>query len=1721
MALSGSIVTNEPSARITGGAGGDGGDTDTNFPELADPGRGGNDMWGANGGAGGAGVYGVTMVLNGAGAAIMGGAGGNAGVGDQWSAFDLEIHNEAKGGAGGAGVVVLKDTNGALPTVNNEGSITGGAGGHGGDALTTGPDTTFQSVGGAGGNGIESNGATIVSDNGGTISGGAGGAGGIAHATDATNGNGGDGGDGINGSNLTVVNSAIIEGGGGGVKGENGSGTAVDGKNGYGVHFTGGTNTLEIRKGSKIYGGVFADAGTDNTFILGGSDGDIFDGILSTQTDGTGDYQGFQTFEKKGSSNWTLTKVSDVSWTINEGTLTIGDGGGLGTAGTSVDTGPSTSEKGILAFKQSAGSTEVDTTITGKGKVVQDGQSTVTLVAANTYEGGTDLNAGVISVGQDDALGAATSDLNFNGGTLRITDTGMQSTARTIQWGGNGGGFDIDDAGNTFTIAQDLASAGTLLKKGAGTLVLTDLSAFAGAVAIDNGKLQIGDGGTTGKLGTGSSVTIADGASLVLDRTGNDLFIGQTISGRGQLVQQGEGKTILAADNQYTGNTIISAGALQLGNGGAAGSVDPDSVIDISTSAELVIDRGTVYSFNNKTTGDGKVVVDGPGTVSFTNTASDYSGGTELVRGKLIIASDNLLGTGDLILNGGTLSTESPFAMTRDISVLGVDSDFEIGTPNDLTLTGTFTGDNNSAFTKTGDGRLIFDSSADASGFAGTANVNEGVLLVNSNRFGGKVIVNNGGTLAGSGTVGDTHVEAGGTLAGKFSTTLTISGDLIVDTGSTIGVDIGGTTFDTGMFNVTGNLTLNGKLDVTTSGNAAPGIYRIFDYNPIKTMDDTGFQLGTIDGTLANPDDWKLEDTNPGQINLVNMQGMTFVVWDGSRVIDGDGVHGGNGTWDVAETNWKDYQSQTINGSWADGSVAVFKAASGTVIIDDQAGDVNAAGLVFETDGYRITGDPLNLVQGTSGTTPFIQVGVNNRAYEPPTAMIATVLHGHDGLNKTGDGTLVLTNNSDYTGKTTVSAGILQLGDNTLDGMVQTDIDLKRDSYGNGALVFKRSNDVDFEHSISGGGEVFQSGSGTTTFFKSNSFSGGLTVEAGRAKAGIAETAFGSGRVAVEKGATLDLDSFNETVGGLVGNKDGKGDGEIQLGSGTLTLNQDFYTDFSGKISGTGGLIKNENGTLTLSGTNDYSGVTVVYGGTLLQGAKGAFSRMSAYSVANDAALELGSFATDMASLSNGGTVDFGGSGGTALHIAGNYIGNGGTLVMNTVLGDDNSNTDTMKVDGSTSGTTTVVVKNRGGLGAQTLNGIELIDVGGKSDGAFDLKGDYTTKDGQAAILTSSAYAYTLQKGDAHSSNTNDWYLVSQYTGTNPDGPSPNCSDPNGCSNNPSGPSRFSPAAPVYTSYAASMQALNQLPTLQQRRGDQYIAKKTSAIHSDAGETDGQAIWARIEGAHNRLEPNTTAGRVQQDVNTVIMQAGVDGQFYEDENGRLIAGITGQYGNGRAKTSSEFDDSLGGGQLNTQGWGLGGTITWYGNDGFYVDGQAQANWYKTDLSFGGGNKGLSNDNNGFGYALSVESGKRFDLDEHWSLTPQAQLMFSSVDFDTFSDSYGATVSNRDGNSLNGRVGLAANYANSWQGTDSRLVNANVYGIANVYQEFLDGTSINYGGTRMKADQDRTWAGVGFGGTYAWADNKYSIYGEGTLNTSLNHFADSYAVKGNVGFRVNW
>src|SRR5690606_39845549 len=105
------------------------------------------------------------------------------------------------------------------------------------------------------------------------------------------------------------------------------------------------------------------------------------------------------------------------------------------------------------------------------------------------YTGGTRLFGGTLSVSSDSALGAPSSALHFDGGTLQVTGRDFDATTRAITLGDGGGGFDIADAGHRFTLAQDITGSGALVKDGAGTLVLTGTNHHAGGTRLYAGAL--------------------------------------------------------------------------------------------------------------------------------------------------------------------------------------------------------------------------------------------------------------------------------------------------------------------------------------------------------------------------------------------------------------------------------------------------------------------------------------------------------------------------------------------------------------------------------------------------------------------------------------------------------------------------------------------------------------------------------------------------------------------------------------------------------------------------------------------------------------------------------------------------------------------------------------------------------------------------------------------------------------------------------------------------------------------------------------------------------------------------------------------------------------------------------------------------------------------------------------------------------------------------------
>lgn len=1631
-----------------------------------------------NGGKGGAGVSASGAAINNTGT-IIGGDGGASGTGGVNAPIYLPQQTKlGDGGAGGDGIA------GTNLTVVNSAFISGGTGGAPGNG-----------VAGKGGAGLRVKGTTV--DNTGTIRGG----------------DGSLGGDGIVGSDLTVVNSGSISSGAG--------------NNGHAIYFNGGTNRLELHAGSNITGIVYAASGTGfNTFILGGETDATFAGNMTAGTtiDGNAQYYGFQVYEKTGTSTWSLTGSSE-QWTIRQGVLQIGDGGTEGIITGIVSTGIDETSKGTLAFNRSDVMTQAGI-VYGTGNVSQRGRGTTVLTGNNNYKGGTMLEGGTLSVSREANLGDTVGALTFDGGILQITGTTFKNTSRTINWGARGGGFDIADAGNTFTVDQNLGagSTGSLTKRGDGILVLTADNGYSGGTILDGGTLSVSrdvnlgdvsgglsfDGGTlqiTDTMSSARSVALASGGGTIsVNDTKTATFSGvfaDAGTAKGSFTKSGDGTLVLSGTNTYTGGTTVSGGILQLGDGSKDGSIIGDIVLG---GGDLVVDNKGATVLDGAISGAGSVTQNGVGTLTLSGNNS--YGDTDLNAGVISVGQEQNLGSGVLNFNGGTLQvTGTDFKGTNKVINWGAGGGtFDIVDANNVfALSNVFT--DTGGLTKSGAGILAL--SGDSSGFEGNTTVNAGSLRLDGGKLGdgtGTVTVASGGSLGGHGIIGgNTTVAGGGGLFGQSGQVLDFSGNLTLNAGSNVDVTLNGGPSTSELFHVDGNLIVDGTLSVNQNSQFGLGLYRIFQSdNPLT---DNGMKLA------GNNPNYQLQIVaGDGQVNLINNGGLVLNFWDGDAGPGGDNIiQGGNGTWNGGNQNWTDKDGQ-LNGQWDNDNFAVFQGTGGTVTIENGFTPM-VSGMQFFVDGYKVENGTIRL----GGTENWVLVGNGDLATSRNmTATIGSVLEGVNGMIKGGYGTLNLTGVNTYTGTTTVNEGTLELsGNGSIDS--SSGIVLASTAFDHGRLLINKDQNFTLLNKVSGIGSVTKDGTGTTVFSGNNTFSGGLTVKGGIAQAGIADNAFGSGNVSVKGGAKLDLNDFNETVGNLIGET--SGDGIIDLGSGTLTLNQNLHGDFSGNISGTGGLTKNGDGDLVLYGENAYSGATTVNKGDLVQGAVGGFSSASAFAVAKGASIELGGFDTTIASLANGGDVVFGGNGGnggTVLNVSGDYVGHDGTLHMSAVLGDDNSLADRMNVSGNTSGNSKVDITNRKGFGDKTVNGIEIINVGGHSDGDFTLNGDYKTNDGKWVIMTDSAYAYTLQKGSGSGNDDGNWYLVSQYEKP---GPGPDCHDTNSCP-----PERFSPAAPVYESYAATLQALNKLPTLQQRVGERYLdnqnaTQNTTQNTTQAGETDGKAVWGRIEGAHNRLQIGSTAGDLHQDINTVILQAGVDGQFYEGETGRLIAGITGQYG----KASSDIDNRTGdgSGSIDTQGWGLGATATWYGTSGFYLDAQAQANWYDSDLGVDAVNPTLSNGNKGFGYALSLEAGQRIAIDQNWSLTPQAQLMFSSVDFDTFNDTYGARISNRNGDSLTGRLGLAASYANSWKGDDGLTVNTSVYGIANLYQEFLGDARMNYAGTHMATDSDDTWGGIGAGGTYAWADNKYALYGEGSINTSLNHFADSYALKGTLGFKVKW
>jgi autotransporter-associated beta strand protein len=487
-------------------------------------------------------------------------------------------------------------------------------------------------------------------------------------------------------------------------------------------------------------------------------------------------------------------------------------------------------------------------TISGAGGLSIAG-GTETLSGANAYTGGTSIgNGATLSIAADAALGAAAGALTLDGGTLETTAS--MNTARAVTLAGNGN-FETDVA-TTLADSGNVGGVGALFKSGSGTLMLCGKVSNSGGVMVSAGTLVVcGNDSGTGVTAVSSGATLAvtgsgsitQSSSINVDGTldisgasngaliqslagGGSVNLGSqaltldnaagsftgTIGGGGSLAITG-GVETLTGSNTYGGGTSVSGGGrlvissdAALGAAGAPLSLNDGTLettasmstarpITIIASATLDTDPGTTLMQSGTISGNGHLVKQGDGTLVLAGDNSGWGqsgnpslGGLTVDGGLVEVTNPYGLGYGTVTVNSGVIATTVDIATDQTIQIAGSTVlNTEAGTTT--TLSGTVeTGGAGSCFDKTGTGTLDISGTATLSNgtcvLQGRLNAN-GIL--NSN-----VLVDSGGTLRGTGLINGT-VSVYGTLApGNSPGTLTTTGRITMEPGSTFQEDING-----------------------------------------------------------------------------------------------------------------------------------------------------------------------------------------------------------------------------------------------------------------------------------------------------------------------------------------------------------------------------------------------------------------------------------------------------------------------------------------------------------------------------------------------------------------------------------------------------------------------------------------------------------------------------------------------------------------------------------------------------------------------------------------------------------------------------------------------------------------------------------------------------------------------------------------------------------------
>lgn len=276
--------------------------------------------------------------------------------------------------------------------------------------------------------------------------------------------------------------------------------------------------------------------------------------------------------------------------------------------------------------------------ISGLGGLYKWNSGTLTLTGANTYAGGTTISSGILQVGANGTIGSILGN---------IVDNATLTFARS----------------DNVTFANIISGTGGFVQAGAGTLIFSNNNTYAGGTLISNGTLQLGNGAAAGMHGLGD---VVNNSHLIFNRSDGGHY-DQVISGTGDVTKAGAGTLIYTRDNTYSGGTIISDGAIQVGRnsydpadpyelitntGGTTGSIGAGPVLN---NSHLIFNRSDNISYTGTVTGTGDFIKNGSGALTISSNANAFSGGVVINAGKLLVTNSagSATGSGAVNVNNG------------------------------------------------------------------------------------------------------------------------------------------------------------------------------------------------------------------------------------------------------------------------------------------------------------------------------------------------------------------------------------------------------------------------------------------------------------------------------------------------------------------------------------------------------------------------------------------------------------------------------------------------------------------------------------------------------------------------------------------------------------------------------------------------------------------------------------------------------------------------------------------------------------------------------------------------------------------------------------------------------------------------------------------------------------------------------------------------------------